>query len=293
MTIKEFQQKYLNKLSILDLEIIISSSINKSREFVLTHPEFKPSFFQSLRIRRLVNQRINKKPISQIIGSKEFFGINFKVTKHTLTPRPETEMIVEDVLKEISIEPNLISDVIDLGTGSGNIIISIAKNIPVHKNIEFFATDISRKALKIAKHNAIKQELQHKIIFIQGNLLEVIIKKYVSIFRQSGSIVITANLPYLSKKVYEESPKDVLKYEPKSALYSPEKGLQHYRKLLKQIHSIDTHITNHRADILLYIEISPEQKDGLEKIIQKEFPDAQIEFQKDLAQKWRVAKVRI
>ncbi|MFC1608786.1 peptide chain release factor N(5)-glutamine methyltransferase [Patescibacteria group bacterium] len=293
MTIKEIQQKYLNKVSTLDLEIIISSSIRKPREFVLTHPEFKPSFFQVLKIKRLVRQRIQKKPISQIIGSKEFFGIDFEVTKHTLTPRPETEMIVEDVLKEISNESNLISDVIDLGTGSGNIIISIAKNVSAQKNIEFFATDISKKALKVAKHNTIRQKLRHKITFIQGNLLEVIIKKYESIFRQSGSIVITANLPYLSKKIYIASPRDVVEYEPKSALYSPEEGLQHYRKLLEQIRSIDSHITNHRAAILLYMEISPEQKDALEKLVHEEFPNAQIEFQKDLAQKWRIAKVRI
>lgn len=290
MTIKEIQQKYFNKVSPLDLEIIISYALQKPREFVLTHPEFNLSFLKKLKIKNLIRRRMRHEPISQIIGTKEFFGLDFKVNKHTLTPRPETELIVEDALQEIESGP--ISSVVDLGTGSGNIIISIAKNTSPQKKIYFFATDISRKALRVAKINAQKNNLRNSITFIEGSLLKILIKDYEEIFHQSDPLIITANLPYLSKDIYNSSPKDVRDYEPKSALYSPEEGLGHYKELLEQIQSLPK-VTNFKQKIILYLEISPEQKDIAKKMIQQKIPGAQIEFKKDLAQKWRIAKVKI
>jgi len=104
-------------------------------------------------------------------------------------------------------------------------------------------------------------------------------------------LIILANLPYLSKEIYSSVPADVKKYEPKSALYSPEAGLSHYHKLLKQIDIISKNYE--LKHIICIFEISPEQKQPIAKLIKIIFPYAKITFAKDLARKWRVCKIKI
>lgn len=303
-TISDILKKYKDKINVFDLELLIAHSLEKEREFILSHPEHIINPNQLLIIKKNIKKRINHNPIAYITGHKEFYGLDFKVDKHTLIPRPETEIIIEQALFEILSTSNNPSSthIIDIGTGSGNIIISMAheilktnetKNITFKQNkdsiIKFFAIDRSKKALKIAKENARTHKLNEKINFIQGNLLTPLIKnkKYKII---NSEIIILANLPYLSKEIYKSAPKDVRNYEPKSALYSPGAGLQHYRKLFKQIQFLLTD-KNHQS-IIVIIEFSPEQKSLLQKTIKDLFPKAKINFQKDLAKKWRTVKIK-
>lgn len=297
-TIQELTNKYRGKIDYLDLEIIIANSLSKTREFILTYPEHKLTGRQLSIIEKLIARRAKREPIAYILGHKEFYGLDFVVNKHTLVPRPETEMVVENVLSLLrSMSRN--TAVIDLGTGSGNIIVSIAHsidhgtwNMEQKKDITFFGSDISSKALAIAKKNSKKHNLDKKIKFLHGSLLEPIIKELkCSMLHDPCSMIITANLPYLSKDIYDSAPTDVKKFEPKSALYSPEAGLQHYRKLLEQLKKLL--VTNSPSSTTLFLEISPEQKTPLPKIIKAIFPSAKIEFQKDLARKWRVCKITI
>jgi release factor glutamine methyltransferase len=205
LTIGEIQKEYFEKIDRLDLDLIVGDVMKKPREFVMTHPEFKLSKVQGLKIKSLIARRMKHEPIAYILGHKEFFGLDFKVTPDTLIPRPETELLVEEVLK---LAPKN-RKIMDIGTGSGNIIISLAKNLPEKNN--FVAIDISKKALTIARHNAKLHKVDKKIKFLHGNLLDPIIKNR-SMFHAPCSMIILANLPYLSKEIYSATLPDVKKY---------------------------------------------------------------------------------
>lgn len=300
MIIKELQKKYHNQIDPLDLEILISHVTKKPREFILSHPEHKLSFFEKIKTEQLIKKRIKKKPIAYLTGHKDFFGLDFLVNRHTLIPRPETELIVQDIIESEKNDSSSQKLFIDVGTGSGNIIISLAHHLSFSFQISFIGTDISKKALKIAKKNAKVHNLRKKIIFIRGDLLKPVFKNSIlsdpEIIKRYSKIIILANLPYLSKEIFENAPADVRKYEPKTALYSPKKGLWHYKQLLEQIHHLSQiypPADGLKSQILTYLEISPEQKESLEKIITSIFPEAKIEFQKDLAGKYRICKITL
>ena len=276
-TLNEIKKEYSKKIDHLDLDLIIAHVIKKPREFVLTHPEYTPTGAQIGKIRSFIHRRAKHEPLAYILGYKEFYGLTFKVTPDTLIPRPETELLVEEVLKLKLKNKNIF----DVGTGSGNIIISLAKNISTKNN--FIGIDISVETLKIAKQNAKANQVSEKIKFIHGNLLDKI--------KNLDNSIIIANLPYLSKEIYNTTAPNVKKYEPKSALYSPKEGLAHYRKLLQQVAILRSTMRDARCAI--FLEISPEQKTKLPKIIKTYLPKAKIEFQKDLAKKWRICKITI
>ncbi len=283
LTISDLK-KLNKKIDLLDIDLIISAVIQRPREFVLAHPEFSINNSQRTKINNLIKRRLNGEPIAYILGQKEFFGLNFAVNRRTLIPRPETELLVEKVLKLKPKDKNLV----DIGTGSGNIIISLAKNIKDKNN--YIAIDISKEALKIAKHNAKKNKVDKKIKFLHGNLLEPIIKNKISLIHHS-SFIILANLPYLSREIYKSASNDIKKYEPKSALYSKKNGLDHYERLLGQIVLLKKRCCI--LDVVCYMEISPEQKNNLHRLIKKYFPKIKPVFHKDLAGRWRICEIDI
>ena len=333
-TISKIISNYKDKIDYLDIELIIAHSLGKTREFVLMSPEFEITSHQSTVISQLLRRRIQSEPIAHILGHKEFYGLDFIVNKYTLVPRPETEMMVEDVraLLRSMLRNNV--TIIDVGTGSGCIVVSITHELQKnnttnchpelramphgcrvsgsrdasapsemlkqvqHDKIKYYAIDISTRALKIAKKNARLNGVEKKINFLQGNLLSPFLQaNYYN--RHSGflqkarmsSLIITANLPYLSKEIYNSAPVDVKKYEPKSALYSAKDGLDHYERLLKQIEKIS--IKHQASSITCLLEISPEQKVPITKLIKSILPCAKIEFSKDLAGKWRLCKINV
>jgi release factor glutamine methyltransferase len=171
------------------------------------------------------------------------------VTKDTLIPRPETELLVELVCDEMRSERRDRVLIADIGTGSGNIIITLASAL--RKSSSLFtlcATDISDRAITIAKKNAERHDVSDRISFHCGDLLEPIREKIFSV----DEVIITANLPYLSQEIYQASEDDVKKFEQKNALLSGQSGLGHYSRLLDQMRSIAKPIT-------AFLEISPEQ----------------------------------
>ncbi|MDO8529352.1 MAG: peptide chain release factor N(5)-glutamine methyltransferase [bacterium] len=302
ITIKNILDKYSKKLDFLDLELIIARALGKNREFVLTHLEFSVAKNYKLKIMNYIKRRIDCEPLAYIFKEKEFYGMKFKVNKDVLIPRPETELIVELAINDIKnkveseeIKNNLL--IFDIGTGSGNIIISIAKELeryglPV-AGYKFYGTDISKKALKIANQNAKINKSDKKIKFLEGNLLNPIIRNSKLKIRNSN-IIITANLPYLSRKIYNYCQQDIKKYEPKSALISQKGGLSHYEELFRQIKSLSIgHCLpagEAGSSIDVFLEISPEQKSKMKKLVKKYFPKAKIIFHKDLSGRWRICQ---
>lgn len=273
-TIQSIQKKYSSKLDLLDLELLIAAAIHKPREFVLAHPEFSLNSRQRAKIDNLVKRRMKSEPLAYILGHREFFGLDFSVNKHTIIPRPETELIVEKVLE---LKPKN-RTIVDIGTGSGNIIISLTKNIRAKNN--YIALDISKNVLRMAKKNAATHKIDKKIKFIQSNLLSKLNKECFH------DLIVVANLPYLSSKIYSKVSLDVKKYEPKSALYSEHDGLDHYEKLFKQV----KFAISHQSSIIIFLEFSPEQKNNLNKLIRKYFSKTKPIFHKDLAGKWRICE---
>lgn len=273
MNIFELQKKY-HALPALDLEILLATTIKKEKEFIYSHPEYPISIIQYLRFCWFVHLYKKGYSVAAIIKHKEFYGLDFFVNKNVLIPRPETELMVESVVESLKSKVKSPITLVDIGTGSGCIPISILKNLP--QPIPTYAIDISRRALNVAKKNARTHNVN--IEFFRGNLLKPILKML------SGKIVITANLPYLTEQQFQQSPS--IQKEPKIALTAKNNGLALYEELLQQIKTADLNGT-------ILLEIDPSQSEMIRKIIKQNFSNANIETKKDLSGLDRLIKISV
>ncbi len=170
---------------------------------------------------RLVKRRLAGTPISYLTGSKEFWSLPFEVSPAVLIPRPETEVLVGKVLELTSREKELI---LDIGTGSGNIAIALAKELP---RARIFASDVSERALKVARRNASLQSVR-QIEFVKSNLF--------SSFRGTGLgfDFIVSNPPYVSRESWEKLPSEIRDHEPRRALLAGESGLEMLGRIIRR-----------------------------------------------------------
>ncbi|MHB8904041.1 MAG: peptide chain release factor N(5)-glutamine methyltransferase [Patescibacteria group bacterium] len=292
----------ISELSIekKEAEILTAFLLNKTRESLLTDPDIKTDKLFYKKIKALEKKRLKNYPIAYLIGEKEFYGLNFKVNKDVLVPRPETEMMVDKIIeilknesnnfeKDLDTSKNLFNDnynnpvFIDIGTGSGAIIIAIANEIKKFwpndsDNFKFYGTDISEGDLKIAKKNARLHNLNKTINFFAGNLLEPVIKKLTK-----KNLIIAANLPYLTPAQVKGSPS--ISREPKLALVAGHDGLKYYRELFYQLENIKY------KSLILFCEIDPSQSNSITSLAKKIFPTAKLEIIKDLASLDRFLKI--
>ncbi|MEA3398571.1 MAG: peptide chain release factor N(5)-glutamine methyltransferase [Patescibacteria group bacterium] len=266
----------------LEAEILLSNVLDEPREFILAHQKRKLSKIQTNKFQNIINRKLKGEPTAYLIGYKYFYGLKFKVDKNVLIPRPETELIVDAVLawpRKIRSNKKQIH-VVDIGTGSGCISISLAKLLKTkfsNLKFKFSAADSSKSALKIACQNAKMHNVHKKIKIIHGNLINPVL------FDLKNPIIIAANLPYLTPAQIKNSP--TIQYEPKSALAAGSDGLKYYRKLFKQIKKIFDQtalMADSKPQITLFCEIDPRQKTNIKKIIKNEFPKAKIDIKKDL-----------
>lgn len=281
MSILDLQKKY-HTLPALDLNILIAEAITQPKEFIYTHSEYSLSLIQNLRFCWLTYLYKKGYSIAAIVGHKEFYGLNFFVNKNVLIPRPETELMVENAIEEIKKTDKKIT-LIDVGTGSGCIPIAIINSL-THKNINTFATDVSRSALRAAKKNARIHNVN--INFFHGHLLEPVIKTLNLKPSLPNSIIITANLPYgwSAWKNNGSVASRSLKREPAIALFTGEKGLALYRQLLEQMKQLN-------KPFIAFFEFDPRQTEMLTKLILSILPNAKIEIKKDLAGLDRLVKL--
>lgn len=252
----------------LDADLLLSFILKKSREWMLARPKFKLTKFQIFKINRLTRRRIKNVPLAYLVKEKEFYGLKFKVNKHVLVPRPETEMMV-DVISQLITHNSQPTTIVDVGTGSGCIVITLAKKIKYGK---FIATDISKKALRVAKENAKFHNL-HNIKFLQGNLLSPIINE-LRVTSYKLRVVITANLPYLTPIQLKNSP--TIQTEPKNALLGGSDGLKYYRELFSQLKTLKN------KKITVLCEIDAEQSGPISKLIKEKLPKYKFQIKKDL-----------
>ncbi len=257
MKIKDILNKNINNEQKLALEQVLNLSgpeliINKDRE--LTKKEYK----RYQKIDRQINKGI---PVQYILKSSSFYGKEFYVDKNVLIPRPETEILVQETHNLIKkhLKNNKIN-ILDIGTGSGIIAITLKD---LNKNYSITATDISKKALKVAKKNSKKYNIQVK--FIKTDLFNNINDKYD---------VIISNPPYVDKnsKNIEEK---VKKNEPHIALFADNEGLYYYEKILKNIGK------KIAKKYIISFEIGENQGNKVKKLANKYLPKAKVIIKKD------------
>lgn len=268
----------LANLNKTEAEILLAGVIKKPREFLYIHPETRLTTRQAKNFLNNLRRRLKGEPLAYLLGHKEFFGLDFLVNKHTLIPRPETELMVERTIPLLTENTALI----DVGTGTGCISISILKSAPVRPT-SVWATDISRKALRVAQKNA---KLHHvNITFLRGNILKPLIRNLKSTIRPSP-LIITANLPYLTREQAAGEPS--IRREPMAALVAEEGGLALYRELFAQ-----TQTFTGRAPITILCEIDPSQSEKMAVLARKFFPSAAIEIKNDLAGRDRLTIITL
>ncbi|MBP9698131.1 MAG: peptide chain release factor N(5)-glutamine methyltransferase [Candidatus Moranbacteria bacterium] len=290
-TLHELKKTFLPALAPEDFFILLAEATGKEKVFLLAHPEYELSTKEQEKAAQYLERRLKHESVASIVGHKEFYGREFRVTKDTLIPRPETELLIERLLYKIATEQettNGMVDIIDIGTGSGNIIITLARETKIllpKNHIRFFALDISSAALTVAEKNATIQHVKESVTFLHSDLL----KNFSPSPEKNRHCVIAANLPYLSIEIYNASDPDVRDYEPKSALVSGHDGLDHYRRLLKELRKLLTRYIS----LTVFFEISPEQSTLLKEIIQENFPQASLTLFQDLTGRDRLIQATI
>ena len=206
------------KSNNLDSELLLAKTLNLTREEILINLQTQINQKKLLDFKKLINRRKLNEPIAYILNSKEFWKYKFYVNYNVLIPRPETEMIVEESLKNINFDKSI--KLLDIGTGSGCIIISILNDRP---NCYGSAIDICEKALKVAKYNAKMHHLTNKINFINMDIDKFLNCKYDFII---------SNPPYIKKFDLKRLESNVRLYEPAVALEAGTDGFSGIKKII-------------------------------------------------------------
>lgn len=268
----------------LDAEVLLAFVFKKERAWLFAHLDKKLNKRNIARFQKLIRQRKKYEPVAYIIKNKEFYGLDFCVDRRVLIPRPETELLVEEVIKNVKLKKlshsksakNQKLKIADIGTGSGCIAVALAKNLA---GTMIYATDISKAALKIAKKNIKKHKVKSRVKLLHGDLLSPLKNKKVDI--------ICANLPYLITKQLKVLEKDIKLYQPKVSLLAGKSETDLYERLIKQSPKYL------KKNGLIFLEINPSFKNKIIKIINKHFTDAQIKIIKDLSLTDRLVEIKI
>lgn len=223
------------------------------------------------RLEGILKKRIGGAPLQYLVGDTEFMGLVFKVKLGVFIPRPETEIIVETILKYVTSHQSPVTrlKILDIGTGSGNIAVSLAKFL---ENCKITAIDISKEAIDVSKYNASLHGVKNKIDFIHEDFLSL--QPEVCSLRQYYFDIIVSNPPYVSEQEYEQLSEDVRK-EPRLALLAKDNGLYFYAQ-------IEKHARGYlRPQGAIFLEVGDEQSHGLKKIFSDRSIWKQISFVKD------------
>ena len=265
----------------LDAEVLLAYVLKKPKTDIFVRMDNFVYKRDRQKFLALIKKRSQGWPVAYLTHEKEFFGLKFYVDKNVLIPRPETEGLVDLVLEKLKIV-NYKLKILDIGTGSGCIIVSLAKSLrnaelvsasqprdpEINSGFRYFASDISSAALKIARKNARRHKV--KVNFKKSNLL--------SAWKNQRFDVIVANLPYLAKETDPST-----KFEPKKALIAKNHGLGLIAKLLQQISTLSA------PPSALFLEIGHDQGAKIKKLAAKWLPSFDTKIFRDMSGKNRYA----
>ncbi len=264
--------KGVTETSELDVSILIAHSLGKSRPWVLSHSEVELSPDQLEILDHQLRQYHQGVPLPYLLGQWEFFGNQFFITQATLIPRPETELMVEEVIHWLAEHPEA-SRVLDIGTGCGCVAISIALHCP---RTQVIANDLSYDALRVAKKNVEMYHLEERVLLVSASILPPLATSFD---------VICANLPYIPSDRLRILP--IYRREPTLALDGGKDGLELYRKLFAALPSLP------KKPCLITCEMDASQAAEMVAMAQRKFPAAQITVIKDLSHHDRLLRVEI
>jgi release factor glutamine methyltransferase len=286
MTLNRILQQTTEILSINNIEdahlearILVGRGLKKTPVELYTEIEHSLTQQEIENVQQLVEHRLRGEPAAYITNHKEFYGIDFYVDHRVLIPRPETELLVEEALKfarsyrESSIDSTSILTVADIGTGCGNIAISLALNI---SNIKVYAVDISSSALEVARRNCTHYKVTDRVTLLQGNLLDPI--------TESVDLII-ANLPYIATSELAKLRSEIYYFEPKVALDGGKEGSDQIHQLIRQA----SKKIHHPCHLLL--EIGAYQEQAVTTIAKRYLPSAVFKCISDLNNIKRVIEI--
>jgi release factor glutamine methyltransferase len=270
--------------STLAAELLLMHALGRDRTWLYTHPEALLETPDAERYFALIARRAAGEPTQYLIGKQEFWGLEFEVTPAVLIPRPETEHVMEVALAQLGprgfkiyLDTGLPRErlrVVDVGTGSGCLAVSLAYELP---HAEVFATDISAPALEVARRNAARHAVADRIHFLQTDLLE-------ALSHESHSFdLIVSNPPYVSRNEANQLQSEVLNHEPHAALFGGPTGVEIYARLIEQAGTLL------RSGGILVLELGYNSAEHVRTILAEQKCWTNVSFTNDLAGIPRVA----
>ena len=199
----------------LDAEVLMAESLNISRTELMTYPGRVLNQVEAENFRSSIERRVLREPVSHITGVQEFWSLEFSVNEKVLTPRPETEILVEQCLKALAKNSSPFK-ILDLGTGSGILAITLAKEFPQSQ-----ITAIEKSALEVAQKNALRHAVADRISFVSADMMKA--------DWQGPYHLIVSNPPYIESENLSKCMPEVRQYEPVQALDGGRDGLDYYR----------------------------------------------------------------
>ena len=237
MLLKDALTSAINRLTAahvgsprMNAELLLMFTLGCDRAYLFAHSERELTAEEQARYEESLNQRSRGIPAQYITGHQEFWGMDFIVTPAVLIPRPETELLIETVLKLSNggraCSPGHPTRIVDVGTGSGCIALALAKELP---QAEIHATDISSAALEIAHANAARHQLENRIHFHQTDLLQGL--------DPTAFDFVVSNPPYVGESEADQVQLEVRKFEPRNAVFAGPTGLEVIERLIPQAHA--------------------------------------------------------
>ena len=235
--------------SKLDSEILLSKVLNKDRKFIILNLDKSLDYTNYKKFKNLISQRLTRKPIAYLVGKKDFWKYEFYIFDGTLIPRPETELIIEEVLRIFKYKDKI--NVLEIGIGSGCILLSILKEKKYFKGV---GIDISKKCIELSKINALKLDINNRVKFFKTDVDNFFYDKYD---------LIISNPPYIKNHDLKYLEIDVAKFEPRLAL---DGGIDGLSKIIKFVDK-SSHLLKKGGKLIL--EINFNQGNKVKKILEK------------------------
>lgn len=267
--------------SDIDSEILLAHILSCDRIKLHTNPDRIINDDKIGEYKELINKRASHVPLQYITGHVEFMSLDFIVNEHTLIPRQDTEILVENALNKIKnrIPPNETITIVDIGTGCGNIAISLAANL---QNAQVYASDISRETIAVAAINVRRHKVVDRVHLLLGNLFEALAGHL-----NKGEVdIIVSNPPYVREEDWNKLEPEIKDHEPREALVGGKDGLLFYRQIIKDAHGWL------RPGGFLILEAGEAQAKTIIKLIEMEGHFDNIEITKDLQKINRVVSAR-